>query len=247
MDNTKYSEWHVVELKGKKYIFNPFFMGVGAWAELTFTNSPGRYATNQEELNEAFFKQRKLPSMYERFKNASPAERSALASQSMGWLNLKVKALKSNAPELDKIIKKKVFYPGGMFFFSYDAKYKDTLPYWDKFPLIILLENKGSHFLGVNIHYLPYEVRSLIIAEIASKSQYIKENDMLVSDISYEIIKRSKNYKDLKEYCIKLYLKSNVKSRILPVEAHEWLFAANLPVADMQKQSNSKVWKKYKR
>jgi hypothetical protein len=249
MDYKNYSEWHIVELNEQKYIFNPFFMGVGAWAELTFNNSPGRYATNQQELNQAFFGRTDLPSMYERFKNSSPSERENLKAQSMGWLNLKVKALKQSEQNLSIILDKykRTFFNGGMFFYTYDAKTKDILPYWDKFPLILLLEKSGNSFLGLNLHYLDYDTRLKAISNILQTTSYNKTEDMLISNLVYRTIKYSPIYKDLKELCIKKYLVDHVRGRILPVESHEWIFAAMLPVADFQKKSNSSVWKKSKK
>lgn len=248
-DYYNYSEWHIVELNNQKYIFNPYFMGVGAWAELTFTNTPGKYATNQQELNQAFFGRPDLPSMYERFSNASPSEKESLKSQSMGWLNLKVKALKENEQNLSIILNKykRTFFPGGMFFYVYDAKTKENLPYWDKFPLILLLELRGDGFLGLNLHYLDYDTRLKVISNILKTTVRDKSNDVLISNITYNTVKNSPIYKDLKKYCVKKYLKSNIKSRILPVESHEWIFAAMLPVADFQKKTNSQVWKKTKK
>lgn len=247
MDEYKnYSEWHIIEHNKIKYIFNPFFMGVGAWAELTFTNTPGKYASNQKELNQAFFGKAELPSMYERFKQSPPNEREKLKSQSMTWLNLKVKALQQNEKELSKILTKykKNFFTGGMFFYTYDAKTKDKLPYWDKFPLILLLERKGDGFLGLNIHYLDYDTRLKTITNLINAATYNKSDDMLVSSLTYNTIKTSPMYKELKQFCIKKYLLSHIKSKILPVESHEWIFAAMLPVADFQKKTNSQVWKK---
>ena len=224
-------------------------MGVGAWAELTFTNSPGKYATNQQELNQAFFGKAELPSMYERFKNSSQTEKESLKSQSISWLNLKVKALKQSEENLSKILNKykKPFFVGGMFFYVYDAKTKKDLPYWDKFPLILLLERKGDNFLGLNLHYLDYDTRLKTISNILRTTSYDKSTDMLISNITYNTIKSSPLYKDLKQVCVKKYLSSQLRSRILPVESHEWIFAAMLPVADFQKQTNTNVWKKTKK
>lgn len=221
-------------------------MGVGAWAELTFNNTPGKYAPNQKELNQAFFGQTDLPSMYERFKNATEQEKESLKSQSMSWLNLKIKALKQNEEDLSKILNKykKTFFTGGMFFYVYDAKTKRDLEYWDKFPLILLLERNGNEFLGLNLHYLDYDTRLKTISNILKTTSYSKSDDMLISSMSYNTIKTSPIYKDLKQFCVKKYLTNQIKSRILPVESHEWIFAAMLPVADFQKQTNTNVWKK---
>ena len=44
---------------------------------------------------------------------------------------------------------------GKMYMFYYDAKTKDKLPYWDRFPLIFVLDVRPDRFWGVNLHYLP--------------------------------------------------------------------------------------------
>ena len=44
---------------------------------------------------------------------------------------------------------------GKMYMFFYDAKYKDTLPFFDIFPLVFPIEFYSEGFLGINLHYLP--------------------------------------------------------------------------------------------
>ena len=69
----------------------------------------------------------------------------------------------SNA-ELGKIKKrakvKRRVIPGTMAFFEYDAINADTLPYWDKFPLMIYSHRSKSKegkllIHGINVHYMP--------------------------------------------------------------------------------------------
>ena len=43
---------------------------------------------------------------------------------------------------------------GKMYFFNYDAKFKEVLPVWDKFPLVIPMDTYSNGFLGLNLHYL---------------------------------------------------------------------------------------------
>ena len=38
--------------------------------------------------------------------------------------------------------------------FFYDPKYKETLPYYDTFPLVLPLESIKGGFSGLNFHYL---------------------------------------------------------------------------------------------
>jgi hypothetical protein len=43
---------------------------------------------------------------------------------------------------------------GRMFMFLYDPKWKNTLPYYDRFPLILMVGPAEGGFYGLNLHYL---------------------------------------------------------------------------------------------
>jgi len=60
---------------------------------------------------------------------------------------------------------------GRLYTFAYDAKYKDTLPYWDRFPLIVFLgtgtSKAGNQLLyGLNMHYIPPKARQAFMEEL---------------------------------------------------------------------------------
>jgi hypothetical protein len=54
----------------------------------------------------------------------------------------------TNRPQDDR------FRMGNMYLFSYDPKHKDTLPYYDRFPLIFPINKAKGGFLGITMHYL---------------------------------------------------------------------------------------------
>ena len=64
-------------------------------------------------------------------------------------------------------------YPmlGNMYLFSYDPKTKETLPYYDRFPLIIPFRpsvvsgkaGSGPGFYGLNLHYIPPRLRARLM------------------------------------------------------------------------------------
>ena len=43
--------------------------------------------------------------------------------------------------------------PGKLLLFRYSAKYKDTLPFYDKHPLCYVLATESGAFYGINLHY----------------------------------------------------------------------------------------------
>ena len=50
--------------------------------------------------------------------------------------------------------------PGRMYMYFYDPKHKKTLPYYDRFPLIIAVKPAAGGFFGLNLHYLPPILRA---------------------------------------------------------------------------------------
>ena len=43
-------------------------------------------------------------------------------------------------------------YPGDMYLFFYDPKMKDTLPYYDRMPLVLPFSLVTDGFYGINLH-----------------------------------------------------------------------------------------------
>ena len=59
--------------------------------------------------------------------------------------------------------------------FIYDPKLKNSLPYYDKFPLCIPADQKnGEGFLGWNLHYVPIDMRKVILGELLKHMSYYK-------------------------------------------------------------------------
>ena len=55
---------------------------------------------------------------------------------------------------------------GKMFFFWYDPKHKKTLPVYDRFPLVFPIERYTDGFLGLNLHYLSWGERSVLLNKL---------------------------------------------------------------------------------
>ena len=52
---------------------------------------------------------------------------------------------------------------GSMQMFFYDPKTKDTLPYYDRFPLVVVVGPAEKGFYGLNLHYLPPILRAKML------------------------------------------------------------------------------------
>ena len=130
---------------------------------------------------------------------------------------------------------------GSMYMFFYDPKLKKTLPYYDSFPLVIVLGPAEGGFLGLNLHYLPPVLRAKFLDGLLDITNNKRYDDSTKFKMSYAMLKRASKLKYFKP-CIKHYLNEHVRSRFARVPAPEWEIATFLPTADWQKASASKVY-----
>lgn len=131
---------------------------------------------------------------------------------------------------------------GRMFMFFYDPKHKDTLPYYDAFPLIFVIGLKDNGFLGMNLHYLPPYLRAKLMDELYKVSSDKKYNKNTKLKISYEILNRASRFKYYKP-CVKHYLLEKVQSKFMGVDPEHWDIALMLPSERFKKDTKQNVWK----
>ena len=131
---------------------------------------------------------------------------------------------------------------GNMYMFFYDPKHKDTLPYYDQFPLIFVLGDAPGGFMGLNLHYLPPLLRAKLLSALLDLANNDKYNNRTKLMLSYDLIKGSAKYKAFKR-TLKHYLTAHVKTRLAKVPAAEWEIATFLPMAQWKKASQSQVYR----
>lgn len=131
---------------------------------------------------------------------------------------------------------------GKMFMFFYDPKLKETLPYYDIFPLIFLIGFKEKGFMGINLHYLPPVLRARLMDALYQTINNKKYNATTKLKISYDILASASKYKYFKP-CIKHYLWDHVRGNYLNIEPTNWDSALMLPTEQFKKASKDKVWR----
>lgn len=119
--------------------------------------------------------------------------------------------------------------PGFMYLFGYDPKHKETLPYYDQFPLVFPFQQDGDSFLGMNLHYLPHLYRARLMDALYDLTNNERYNERTRLQISYDLLNASSRYKYFKP-CIKRYLRSHVETRYLLIPSNEWDIALFLPL-----------------
>jgi len=128
---------------------------------------------------------------------------------------------------------------GRLNMFFYDPKLKKKLPYYDRFPLVLPLENYNDGFLGINLHYLPIPLRMKLLDRLVDFSNNTKFDESTRLNVNYQNLKRVR----LIRPTIKRYLAGKVKSRFRRVDADEFTVATLLPVARFSKATAKEVYR----
>lgn len=77
-------------------------------------------------------------------------------------------------------------YIGAMLVFFYNAKTKKKLPYWDRFPLVLMVGPAEGGFYGLNLHYIPPQHRAVLFDLMHGRTpprQFEKDNPDIDEDI----------------------------------------------------------------
>ena len=141
----------------------------------------------------------------------------------------------------DRLRKQAGASPGDMVMYTYNPKHKATLPYYDTFPLAIIVGPAKGGFYAINLHYLPPKVRAIFLDKLNDVASNQKFNATTRFKITYKLLMATKSYKYFKP-CFKHYLTPNLGSSIMKVNAAEWNIAIFLQTASFKKASTSKVW-----
>jgi len=159
------------------------------------------------------------------------------------WLMSKIKDLKPTRQALlnDKERLKTNTIIGRMYFYYYDPKLKDELPYYDRFPLVIPIERYQDGFLGLNLHYISPRQRIELLdalSDFANNSKYDETTRLRLSWAKLKTVGEAFKAKP----CVKRYLFKHVDSRFLEITADEWDIAALLPFQNFQGATANKVY-----
>ena len=139
---------------------------------------------------------------------------------------------------------------GFMYHFFYDPKMKDTLPYYDRFPLVFPFKRgfqrqraiESGSFLGLNLHYLDPRLRARLMDGLYTISTDKKFDEDTRIRLSYNILNKASKFRFFKP-CVKRYLVSKVRSRFVKINADQWDTALFLPTERFRKKSKSAVYK----
>jgi len=134
----------------------------------------------------------------------------------------------------DAVFKRRVSL-GDLFCYYYNPKYRKTLPYYDMFPMIMLLSAEKETFLGINFHYLRPKWRAIL-------------QDRVTAKIGGGLPKWSK-LRQIRQVAptIKRYRYDHIMRKVIPIEEDEQEIAIFLPTERFKKSGKTKVWSESER
>lgn len=170
---------------------------------------------------------------------------STIQTNSRVWFQQQVSLLSTkrlNEKKLfteQKVVSKIV--PGKLYLFYYDAKYRDELPYFDRFPLVFPYASMPDGFMGLNMHYLPIFHRVQLMTRLMEFSSNKNFNETTRIKYSWHLISGVARFRDA-EPCIKHYLKDHVQSGFIEIPGQEWHTAMMLPLERFVGKNKRTIW-----
>lgn len=139
----------------------------------------------------------------------SATQMQKMSRESYQWLLKKINELR-NPSLIPRTIANERFrqtrrlFKGRLYQFFYDPKGKADMPYYDRFPLVLILEKYDDGFLGLNLHYLPIKYRVAFLDKLLNYAILDDEDNPTRLRITYDILTASRRFKEFRP-CIKRY------------------------------------------
>lgn len=136
--------------------------------------------------------------------------------------------------------------PGSMYMYQYDPKYKETLPFYDRFPLVFPFKVESDRFWGINFHYLPLNHRAILMDALYDLTTNQRYDESTRLKLSYQMLSKAAKFRYFKP-CVKQYLFDHLQSQFLYVYPSEWDIALFLPTERFAKASKTQVYAQSKK
>lgn len=131
--------------------------------------------------------------------------------------------------------------PGHLYMYVYDPKMKKELPYYDRFPLVFPFSKTPDGFIGLNMHYLPYQLRISLLDNLLVFKNNNRIDETTKLKYSWQLIDGISRYKAAQP-CVKQYLLGHVRSQFRQVSSEDWATAMLLPVERFVGATKQEVW-----
>tara|TARA_Y100001963_G_C6793913_1_gene457538 strand:+ start:39754 stop:40506 length:753 start_codon:yes stop_codon:yes gene_type:complete len=142
---------------------------------------------------------------------------------------------------------------GEMFLFNYmpATKNRNEMGFWDTFPLIYIVKFRPDGFEGINLHYLPTNLREHLFLNLlrlttnqTDEGLELDQNNVSQTarlKLSYELLNKSERFRYFRP-CYRRYKYNRIESKMLRVAPKYWAMAMYLPFYRFRKATKIQVW-----
>jgi len=135
---------------------------------------------------------------------------------------------------------------GKLMYFRYSPATGRELPYYDIFPLIIIVKEYDKYVKGLNLHYLPPEQRVELMTNLFNIITNVKFDSDTRFRLTYRYLQSLKQLRFFRP-CIKSYRYSNIVTIPRVVKPAYWYRAIMLENAIWKKAAPAKIWQDSRR
>ena len=172
-----------------------------------------------------------------------PDRAASTNNKSIQWFQNTIK----KSIDADPVQKPRV---GKIYTFTYLAKHREVLKYWDRFPLSVCFSVGNDLWRSINLHYLPPKMRAEFLEELLveyANSPTRREgrvSDRTRLNINWNKLKQFD--RRIAEHAITSYLYTHIKTPIMEVPPEDWHHIVGMPLQQFMSQgqrfSARKVW-----
>lgn len=127
---------------------------------------------------------------------------------------------------------------GLLYTYRYEAK---TVPWWDRYPLILCLEKKPPYMLGLNFHYLPIGFRFALFEALMPLVAPIPVDQLSRIYIVYRRLAADARYRAFRP-ALKKYRLDRIRSSVVMISPIEWPVALAYPSQQWVNTTDQQVW-----
>lgn len=167
------------------------------------------------------------------------------AQQSIDWYRQKLSSIVDRKIDPSQLFNQKN-YPnkprvGNIITFKYNPVGVETLPYYDMFPMVLVLKFVTGGFIGLNFHYLNPRQRAVFMDRLMQFQKYSRATETVTINIKYEMLVNNLKLRYYKP-CIKRYRTNNISKMVYTILPEEWEIAMFLPTENFVGKKKTNVW-----
>lgn len=127
----------------------------------------------------------------------------------------------------------------GMFYtYRYQAQ---TVPYWDRYPIVMVLDKGPQYMMGLNFHYLPIGFRFALFEALMPLIAPIPVDQLSRVYIVYKRLASDPRYRAFRP-ALKTYKLNRIQSSVVRISPLEWPVALAYPSQMFINASDQQVW-----